>query len=489
MKKAKFYTTICLIVVMIVASCPAVFASDALPYVMSWLFNPVEGHGFIIKDYETGNTALVNHKGAVVPSSSKYFSYVDESGIIDFYDYENGGAGIMDVNGNIIIAPGEYDSVYSLSDNLFAYGVTTDEYYAFGVIDRDHNEIIPAEFDYIRAQELIYCSSDDGNFIYDMDGDLIAHYPYNDGNTYVTLLSADDRYLLKEYDPSTERSSTKIVHIDGTLIASIDRSVYDLSDTVLCGSYYSESDRDYSYNYYDLDGNLIGSESGEQAWREGSLYERYSLNGEIVSRYKIQFMSDREVVLDGNGNIVFDNPDKASIWDIINEKFIKVYRDGYYGLYTIDGTPIIYPDYYDDISYCEELDIFAFEKDLQVSIAKISPAEPTISVTVYGNPVEFDQPPVLKEGRTLVPVRAIAEALGSSVEWDEATQTVTATLGDTVVKLVINSKQMLVNGNAVEIDVPAEIINSRTLIPVRAISEAFGCNVDWDGDNYRVIID
>ncbi|MBR6524251.1 MAG: copper amine oxidase N-terminal domain-containing protein [Clostridia bacterium] len=180
-----------------------------------------------------------------------------------------------------------------------------------------------------------------------------------------------------------------------------------------------------------------------------------------------------------------------SIWSIIDDRFITVYDDGYTGLYQIDGTPIILPDYYDEISYCKELDIFAFGKDLQVSIAKLTPATPatpTISVDVYGKPVEFDQPPVLKDGRTLVPVRAISEALGASVDWDEATQTVTATLGDTVVKLVINSNRMLVNDKVIEIDVPAEIINSRTLIPVRAISEAFGCQVDWDDDNYRVII-
>lgn len=494
MKKVKFYTAVCLIVVMIAASCSGVLASGVISDGLTWLFSPVEGvrgyvyasspHGFIIKDYENDTTALVNHNGAVIPNSSKNFTCVREDGLIEFYDY-NEGSGVMDVNGNIVIAAGAYYDVTVLSENRFAYGNMDERgYFIYGVMDRNHNVIIPPVYDYIRANGLIYCSNDDGQYIYDYDGNLIVQYPYNE-NEYISLLSANDRYLFQRYDPSTETTTTKIMHINGGVIAEMDGWIYELSETVLYTVKYF--DNDYEYHYYDYDCNFIGSESGKDVWEAGSMYEAFT-NGGDISKYSVEYINNREVVVDQSGNIVFDNPDNLSFWEIVDDKFIIVYRDGYQGIYAVDGSPVILPNYYDEISYCEELGLFAFEKDFQVSLAKNTPATPVISVDVYGVPVEFDQPPVLKDGRTLVPVRAISEALGALVDWDEPTQTVTATLGDTVVKLVINSNQILVNGEVVEIDVPAEIINSRTLIPVRALSEAFGCNVQWDGDNYHITI-
>lgn len=112
----------------------------------------------------------------------------------------------------------------------------------------------------------------------------------------------------------------------------------------------------------------------------------------------------------------------------------------------------------------------------------------TISVKINGNYVQFDQPPVLENGRTLVPLRAIFEALGANVQWDGNTQTVTATKDGTKITLQIGSTRMYVNGNIKTLDVPAKLINSRTLVPVRAISEAFGCKVDWIQDTQTVVI-
>ena len=96
--------------------------------------------------------------------------------------------------------------------------------------------------------------------------------------------------------------------------------------------------------------------------------------------------------------------------------------------------------------------------------------------------------PVIEDGRTLVPLRAIFEKHGAEVGWDGETQTVTATKGDTQVSLQIDSAEMYVNGYAKVLDVPAKLIGNRTMVPVSAISEAFGCNVNWDGESYTVII-
>lgn len=111
-----------------------------------------------------------------------------------------------------------------------------------------------------------------------------------------------------------------------------------------------------------------------------------------------------------------------------------------------------------------------------------------IVVILDGSPITFDVKPYVTEGTTLIPLRAIFEALGATVEWDEETKTVTSQKEDKTVKLSIDSKTMYVNDNAVELAYPAVIINERTLVPLRAISEAYGCLVGWDGKFLQVSI-
>ena len=115
-------------------------------------------------------------------------------------------------------------------------------------------------------------------------------------------------------------------------------------------------------------------------------------------------------------------------------------------------------------------------------------AEENIKVIIDIKNVKFDVPPTIVSGRTLVPLRAIFEALGATVDWDDATQTVTSEKGETKISLTINSNIMTVNGEEKTLDVPATLIDSRTLVPVRAISESFGLQVGWDGDNNIVSI-
>lgn len=111
-----------------------------------------------------------------------------------------------------------------------------------------------------------------------------------------------------------------------------------------------------------------------------------------------------------------------------------------------------------------------------------------IAVTVNGERVKFDQPPVIDNDRTLVPMRAIFEALGAEVEWSGETRTVTATKEDTVVVLTIGSTDMVVEDYIVKLDVPAKIISDRTMVPVRAISEALECEVEWNAEAKTVVI-
>ena len=113
-------------------------------------------------------------------------------------------------------------------------------------------------------------------------------------------------------------------------------------------------------------------------------------------------------------------------------------------------------------------------------------AEVPIKVTFNGNPIVFDQQPIIQEGRTLVPVRKIFEKMGATVSYDSATRKVTGILGDTTILLTIDSKIAYVNNSPVVLDVPAKIINSRTLVPVRFIAENLGCLVNWKSETRTV---
>ena len=99
-----------------------------------------------------------------------------------------------------------------------------------------------------------------------------------------------------------------------------------------------------------------------------------------------------------------------------------------------------------------------------------------------------DQNPILEDGRVLVPMRAIFEALGATVEWDEETRTITARKGDTIITLQIGKNEIVKNGETVELDTKAQIMNDRTLVPLRAVSESFDNKVEWNGEEKTVTI-
>ncbi len=118
-------------------------------------------------------------------------------------------------------------------------------------------------------------------------------------------------------------------------------------------------------------------------------------------------------------------------------------------------------------------------------------AEDIITIKVDGAEVDcaqYGQLPVIVEGRTLVPLRSVFEALGATVEWNDAERCAEAVRGDVNISVKVDSTDMIVNGEVKVIDVPATIMSDRTMVPVRAIAEAFGCFVDWDNDSRSVVI-
>ena len=101
-------------------------------------------------------------------------------------------------------------------------------------------------------------------------------------------------------------------------------------------------------------------------------------------------------------------------------------------------------------------------------------------VTVDGKATSVDAAPEIVNGRTFVPIRFIAETFGSTVTWLPETRGVTIVLGGTTIGLQIGNKTVVINGNIIAVEAAPYIKNSRTMVPLRVISESFGGDVAWD---------
>ena len=115
-----------------------------------------------------------------------------------------------------------------------------------------------------------------------------------------------------------------------------------------------------------------------------------------------------------------------------------------------------------------------------------------ITVEVDSKMLQFDVPPQIINGRTMVPMRMIFEELGASVEWNGAERSIHAEKDGQNIGLKIDSRSMNLwtagEGTTVKLDAPATIIDGRTLVPIRAIAEAFDCSVIWNGDTRHITI-
>jgi len=133
----------------------------------------------------------------------------------------------------------------------------------------------------------------------------------------------------------------------------------------------------------------------------------------------------------------------------------------------------------------------AFEKEITETVIILQIGNSTFTVNGISN--TLDSPPIIKNSRTLLPIRAIIEALGGTVGWDTTAKKVTVTLGSTTIELWIGKSIAKVNGVDTSIDsanpkVVPEIINSRTMLPLRFIAENLGCDVQWDGTTKTITI-
>lgn len=113
------------------------------------------------------------------------------------------------------------------------------------------------------------------------------------------------------------------------------------------------------------------------------------------------------------------------------------------------------------------------------------------TMTLDGEKIKIDNEgsvPIIENDTTLLPIRSVAEAIGATVEYSAPTQTVSLFNTDTEVNMQLGSTEIEINGSTQQMPVEAKVVNDRTLIPLRAATEALGCDVSWDGTNQTIML-
>ncbi len=111
-----------------------------------------------------------------------------------------------------------------------------------------------------------------------------------------------------------------------------------------------------------------------------------------------------------------------------------------------------------------------------------------ISLFVNGNKLICEQPPIISNGRTLVPLRAVCDALRLGVSWNQEDKTIKISDEFNLVILSIGNDSVQINDEPIKIEAPAQIYNGHTLIPIRSVAEAFGATVVWNGADNAIEI-
>ena len=179
--------------------------------------------------------------------------------------------------------------------------------------------------------------------------------------------------------------------------------------------------------------------------------------------------------------IIPKNVNNIGQWAFFGNTSMKgLYFEGdipqHIGLYIIANIHKDYSVYYDKSYQNNWFDANMFDEKHVL----IYDSNEFIPVYLNNSMLNFDSQPIITNDRTLVPMRKIFEAMGAVVDWDDTTRTAIAKKGDITISIHINSKIMYKNNTAINLDTPAMIVDDRTLVPVRAISEALGAEVTWN---------
>lgn len=231
-------------------------------------------------------------------------------------------------------------------------------------------------------------------------------------------------------------------------------------------------DKNEEYMYFKLEENFLRCEFADKSYC-GIEKIGFKLGDEICMIDLNKTKTDFELELDLSSNVIGRKAARKLLSEIRaertkNNEVVNVLEDGKSDV-KVDTKPE--------------------DKKTEDKPATLPTDKNEICVNLGGKFIDFiDQKPIIDNDRVLVPFRVIFEALGAEVSWDGDTKTVTATKGNITISLTIGENTITKNGQRIDIDVPAQIKNERTLVPIRVVSESLENVVSWDGENKIVEI-
>ncbi len=255
------------------------------------------------------------------------------------------------------------------------------------------------------------------------------------------------------------------------------KDFFDADDGVESVKNIGEDFCNYIYDEEYILNDFVDISGGERViFSDISTEHTYTAKGIPVLKYKKDYIMKKEGYADYSGFFVS-----------------VIFIDGY-DLYCIELNQS------SKINYYGEFNDMVDSIELDNEIYKALP-DGNIKILVNGEVVTPDSAPLIKNDRTLCPIRAVAEKLGFAVSWDGTTKTANIKNNERNIYVTIGEKYITgqyrtygMMGSSYmqdfkkEADVPAEIINDRTYLPLRAVGEALGCEVYWNGPKKTVII-
>jgi len=486
-------------------------------------YNTSKNNGRLKWRYQTGDEirsspAIASDGTIYVGSDDKYFYAINPNGTIK-WEFETGD----DVRSSPVI--GSDGTIYVGSYDHYLYAINPDGAlkwkYKTGFYYIDSSPAIGSDGTiYIGSSKYLYA-------IYPGDGTLKWRYEAglyldsspaiaSDGTIYVGRWSYGyDNYLyavnpngtLKwKYGTGNEIHSSPAIGSDGTIyVGSYDNYLYAIRDFTITasagdgGSITPSGDVVVNYGanqaftitpnpHYHIEDVLVdGSSVGAvTSYTFNNVTTDHTIEATFeINTYTIKATAGSGGSISPSGTITVNNGDSKTftITPYSGYKISAVKADG-----VAKGSVSSYT--FTNITSNHTIEA-TFEKEITQTVIILKIGNTTFIVNGVQN--TLDSPPVIKNNRTLLPIRVIIEALGGSVSWDGTEKKVTITLKETTIQLWIGKPTAKVNGTDSPIDatnpkVVPEIINGRTMLPLRFVTENLGCDVQWDGTTKTVTI-
>lgn len=504
--------------------------------------NFYEGYWCVGEDYDSYD--IVDSYGNTIQKNATDFYYGDASEwVIGEYTVKTSSDGrykVCDASGNTIFKT-KYKVTGVLNEKLFSVMKEVKESpddwwgtYYYGAVDKSGNVVIKPEYEYVMDlgyNNWVMCGNEKYGII-DSKGRLVYEIKYEEVNfndyMVVCLGSPSNNNVI------INKATGKITNLKGDaelFYGNYNWPAYNADEFLFDGALVNSNgevlDKKTQKIKSAFEKLAAGSENYSTIFNAGSYYyigddcytivideytadeRKYCINsnGEVIAEnysYIHAYSPGKYVINNGESTYIINNegkvvfPAKTGSLGYVSDSFVSIwdYEKDVDKLYDINGNKIgefkgiwVEGDY---LLLKDKNDKVGFAKI--ITLPDVKKSDKIILLVgekdtyIYGNYKANDVEPVIRNGRTMIPIRTVAEALGATVSWNADKKEVSIKKGSTSVKVVIGASRAKVNGKELAIDSPAFIENGRTYLPVRFVSEALGASVEWDAKTQAVMI-